>query len=215
MSADVTTRPVVWCDFGGVLTAPAADTLASFCARIKVPAAPLIAAMKAVARRYGTDDIMEPLDTPLTAAPDWAKEVEQVLLDDHQQPADLSNFAADWFTGRPANTQLIDYLWEVKDTGVFVGMLSNMVPAFEPYWPQMVPPGLFDDLVFSYQVGVRKPDRDIYDLCAARASASPASCILIDDLPQHCEGARRAGWRAIEFKTNDEVLHQMRSFLHT
>jgi putative hydrolase of the HAD superfamily len=204
------TSPVVWCDFGGVLTAPAADTLASFCARIGVPAAPLVGAMKAVASHYGTDDIMEPLDTPLVTADEWTSEVERILLREHEIQADLSRFAEDWFTGRPANDELIAYLWELKEAGIFVGMLSNMVPDFEPYWPKMVSPALFDDFVFSYQVGFRKPALGIYDLSAARASARPESCILIDDLVPNCEGARKAGWQAIEFRSNADVLRQMR-----
>jgi putative hydrolase of the HAD superfamily len=213
MPADATVAPVLWCDFGGVLTAPVAETLASFCARIGVPAATLVAAMTTVARSFGTDDIMEPLDTPLVTAREWTRSVEEILLAEHEVKADLSNFAADWFTGRPANSELIDYLWKLKGSGIFIGMLSNMVPAFEPYWRKMVSPSLFDDLVFSYQVGVRKPDRGIFELCAARASARPSSCILIDDLPEHCAGARRAGWTAIEFLANDDTLTRMDGLL--
>jgi putative hydrolase of the HAD superfamily len=209
-----TPRPVVWCDFGGVLTAPVAETLASFCSRIDVTAIALVAAMKAVARRYGTDDIMEPIDTPLVSGAEWTRAVEEVLLSDHQVRADLSNFAADWFTGRPANTGLIDCLRDLKDAGIFVGMLSNMVPDFEPHWPKMVPPTLFDDFVFSYRVGVRKPDARIYDLSAKRAGVGPESCILIDDLSQNCEGARNAGWKAIEFKANEDALPQLRRLVH-
>jgi putative hydrolase of the HAD superfamily len=205
--------PVIWCDFGGVLTAPAAETAATFCARVGVPVGTLVAAMRAVAGRYGTDDVMEPLDTPLVDAPGWAAQVEQVLRDDHQVHADLSDFAEHWFAGRPANTALIEVLTELKAAGIFVGMLSNMVPAFEPYWPAMVAPELFDDLVFSYRVGVRKPDRAIYDLSAARASARASDCVLIDDLPQNCAGARKAGWSAVEFTGNDDAIPLLRSLL--
>jgi len=215
MPAEAITLPVVWCDFGGVLTAPVAETLTSFCARISVPAPALVTAMRTVAGQYGTNDIMEPLDTPLVSADEWTRQVEKCLLDEHHITADLSNFARDWFTGRPANTDLIDYLWELKKAGIFVGMLSNMVPDFEPYWPNMVSPDLFDCLVFSYQVGVRKPDQRIYALAEERSSAKPSSCILIDDLLENCAGARAAGWKAIEFHANDEALHQMRQWIGT
>jgi len=210
-----TTAPVIWCDFGGVLTAPAIETLATFCARIAVEPQPLVASMKIVARRYGTDDIMEPLDTPLVDAPDWAREVEQVLADEYRLDADLSDFAKHWFSGRPANEELIDYLWTCKENGIFVGMLSNMVPAFEPFWPDTVSPDLFDDLVFSYQVATRKPDMRIYELSASRAGARPESCVLIDDLPQNCAGARQAGWSAVEFSGNEDALPRLRDLVGT
>jgi putative hydrolase of the HAD superfamily len=203
--------PVIWCDFGGVLTAPAEETMVTFCDRVGVPPRALLAAMKTVARGYGTEDMMEPLDTPLVDAPEWSREIERVLAEQHQVEADLSQFARLWFAGRPANHELIEYLWTCRREGAFVGMLSNMVPAFEPYWPDLVPVELFHDVVFSYQVAARKPDRAIFELSATRAAASPASCVLIDDLPQNCAGARHSGWSAVEFRGDGADLGRIRA----
>ncbi|MEU5977250.1 HAD family phosphatase [Streptomyces sp. NPDC047315] len=212
MTIDPSTAPVVWCDFGGVLTAPAHETAAAFCARIGTTLPVLVGAMTKVAGHYGTDDFMEPLDTPLVSMEAWSVEVERVLLDDFQTSVDLSDFAAHWFAGRPANHELIDHLTELKSRGIRLGMLSNMVPAFEPYWRKMLDPELFDDLVLSYQVGVRKPDRGIYDLAAATASVEPAACILVDDLEKNCRGAREAGWSAVLFEDNATAIGRLRVF---
>jgi putative hydrolase of the HAD superfamily len=204
--------PVIWCDFGGVLTAPATETLPVFCLRVGVDPPKLVGAMRVVAARYGTADIMEPLDTPMVAASDWAGEVEQVLAA-QGVTVHLDDFAAHWFAGRPANTELVDYLMSCKNNGLFVGMLSNMVPAFEPHWPRMVDPAVFDDFVFSYRVGMRKPDRRIYNFAAGRAGARPADCLLIDDLPENCAGAREAGWSALEFTSTAEDLPRLRDLV--
>ena len=205
-------KPVIWCDFGGVLTAPVAETLGSFCARIGVDPPDLVGAMRTVAARYGTDDVMEPLDTPMVAAADWALEVEQVLAE-HGVDVHLDDFAAHWFAGRPANAELVEYLEQLRREGLFVGMLSNMVPAFEPHWPLMVARQLFDDFVFSYQVGMRKPDVRIYQLAAGRAGARPEDCVLIDDLPENCAGAREAGWSAIDFRSTVDDLPLLRELV--
>lgn len=213
MADDLPTTPVVWCDFGGVLTAPAHETAAAFCARIGTTLPVLIGAMTKAAARYGTDDFMEPLDTPLVSMEEWSAEVEHILFDDFRTSVDLSDFAEHWFAGRPANNELIDYLTELKTEGIRLGMLSNMVPAFEPHWRKMLDPELFQDFVFSYQVGMRKPDRGIYDLAAARVSVEPASCILIDDLAKNCHGAREAGWTAVMFEDNSTAISRMRGVM--
>ena len=204
--------PVIWCDFGGVLTAPARETLAIFCQRVGVEPQKLVGAMRLVAARYGTEDIMEPLDTPMVAASDWSREVEAVLAE-QGLTVDLGDFAAHWFAGRPANTELVDYLLSCRENGLFVGMLSNMVPAFEPHWPRMVDPALFDDFVFSYRVGMRKPDQRTYNLAAGRAGARPQDCLLIDDLPENCAGAREAGWSALDFTSTVEDLPRLRDLV--
>jgi putative hydrolase of the HAD superfamily len=166
-----------------------------------------------VAKTYGTDDLMEPLDTPLVDAAQWAKQVQQVLHDDFATTADLAGFAEKWFSGRPPNHQLIECLGQVRARGHFVGMLSNMIPAFEPYWPALVDPQLFDALVFSYKVGVRKPQRAIFDLAAERSGTAARDCILIDDLPVNCNGARAAGWLTVLHAGGDDTMNQLEGLL--
>ena len=206
-------RCAVWIDFGGVLTGPAHETLTAFCTAVEVSAEQLVGAIAVVARSYGTDDPMEPLDTPLVDAETWTGEVEQALRDRFEIEADLSDFATKWFSGRPPNQPLIDHLGTLRARGHFIGMLSNMVPAFEPHWPRIANPNLFDDLVFSYKVGARKPQRAIYDIATARAGVAARHCILVDDLPANCEGARKAGWRAVQHVPDGDTVAALESLL--
>ncbi len=206
-------RRAIWIDFGGVLTGPAHETLTAFCAAVEVPPEQLVGAIALVARSYGTDDLMEPLDTPMVDADTWTGQVEQVLLDRFGTEADLSDFAAKWFAGRPPNQPLIDHLARLRARGHFVGMLSNMVPAFEPHWPQIVDAELFDDLVFSYEVRTRKPQRAIYELAAERAGAAASDCILVDDLPANCDGAREAGWGTVLHGPESDTVGELEALL--
>ena len=106
------------------------------------------------------------------------------------------------------------YLHEIKAHGVKVGLISNMVPTWDNHWRAMLnEPDLFDDIVLSFEVGYRKPQRGIYDYAAELAGVNPAQCILIDDLARNCEGARAAGWDAIEFTTTEECVKQLHPLL--
>lgn len=58
--------------------------------------------------------------------------------------------------------------------------------------------GLVDTLVYSHEVGVAKPDRAVYDITAARIGARPDEIVFLDDSPAAVEGARAAGWCAVD-----------------
>jgi putative hydrolase of the HAD superfamily len=65
---------------------------------------------------------------------------------------------------------------------------------------------LFDDIVVSADVGMTKPDAQIYALSAQRLGFATAECVFIDDLPRNVEGARAAGMQAVHFLVNEHSL---------
>lgn len=202
----------VWTDFGGVLTPPVHETFQSFQERFGVPTHALKEAMAEVGRGYGTDS-MGPLDIPLVDEPTWAKQVEEVLADQYGLVADLSDFGERWFDGRPPNHQWVDYLRSVRDRGVFVGMLSNMPPAWERQWRRMVPEALFDGIVVSHKAGSRKPEPEIFAAAQALAGRPASRCLLVDDLAVNVAGALAAGWQAVLFTDADAVGKQIDDLL--
>lgn len=199
------TRPpvrAVWTDFGGVLTPPIPRDLETFCRRTGIPADAFRAAMAAVAEPYG-GDLMAPLDTPLLSEEEWAARMNGRLRE-LGVAADLTGFGERWFEGRETNHAWLDHLRALRDQGLFVGLLSNMPPAWDRHWRRMVPPqGLFDGLALSFQVGVRKPQRGIFEAAAGMAGAAPEECLLVDDIEANCIGAEAAGWQAVLFTDTD------------
>jgi putative hydrolase of the HAD superfamily len=195
----------VWSDFGGVLTPPLNHTMSIFCHEVGVPVESFLTAMRTVGDCFGTDP-MAPLDTPLVSEEEWARQMEAVLRTDHLATVDLSDFGTKWFTDRETNEHWLEYLRWLRAGGMFVGMLSNMVPSWDRHWREMVSPESFDDLVMSFQVGCRKPEREIFDLAAAKAGARPAQCVLVDDIEANCAGAREAGWQAVHFTDTTRAI---------
>ena len=56
---------------------------------------------------------------------------------------------------------------------------------------------LFDATVSAEDVQTGKPDPEVFLAAAARVSAPPARCVVIEDAPAGIEAARRAGMRTI------------------
>ncbi|MER5633882.1 HAD family hydrolase [Streptomyces nitrosporeus] len=212
-SAETPVR-AVWTDYGGVLEVPSTKvTVANFCAKTGITSAQLLASMEKVAGSYGVD-MLAPLDTPLITQEEWSQQVEAVLLAEEGVKADLSDFPARWFEGRSANQPWVDHLRQLKSRGTFVGLMSNMVPAWDEHWRRIInPAGLFEDIVMSFEVGSRKPDTDIFRVAEKRAGFLPEECVLIDDMEKNCEGARKAGWHAIHFTEPAQAIAELDALL--
>lgn len=65
---------------------------------------------------------------------------------------------------------------------------------------------LFEEIVISGEVGVKKPDPRIYELTIKRLGVKPGECLFIDDKEKNLEPAREIGMRTILFK-DAEQLH--------
>jgi putative hydrolase of the HAD superfamily len=59
---------------------------------------------------------------------------------------------------------------------------------------------LFDDIVCSADVGMAKPEPEIYALAARRLGFPPAECVFIDDLERNVDAAREAGMHGVCFR---------------
>ncbi|MBK9248239.1 MAG: HAD family phosphatase [Ignavibacteria bacterium] len=51
----------------------------------------------------------------------------------------------------------------------------------------------FDECYFSYLIGMRKPDREIYEYVLSNTNSLPEQSLFIDDAPQNIRGAQEAG----------------------
>ena len=76
-----------------------------------------------------------------------------------------------------------------------MAILTNNVREWEPIWRAKLPVDeIFETVVDSAFVGMRKPDPRIYELTlgAARRRSPPTECLFIDDTEVNCEAATGA-----------------------
>jgi putative hydrolase of the HAD superfamily len=69
---------------------------------------------------------------------------------------------------------------------------------------------IFDDYVLSYELGVMKPDPEIYRVALAKAGALPAECVFIDDMEENIEGAAALGIPAILYRPETDLEREIR-----
>ena len=61
---------------------------------------------------------------------------------------------------------------------------------------------LFEEVVDSSHVGMRKPDREIYELTCARMGIAPTEAVFVDDNADNVAAARAYGMEAVHFQEN-------------
>jgi putative hydrolase of the HAD superfamily len=65
---------------------------------------------------------------------------------------------------------------------------------------------LFDQVIESSKVGVRKPDPRIYKMMCERLAVDPAVCVYLDDLGINCKPASQLGMHAIKVTGEAQAL---------
>jgi putative hydrolase of the HAD superfamily len=72
---------------------------------------------------------------------------------------------------------------------------------------------LFDTIVISAEVSMRKPQPDIYLLAAERVGVAPQECVYVDDLRANCTTAEAVGMTAILHRDPEVTLGRLEEIL--
>lgn len=115
----------------------------------------------------------------------------------HGIDLDLATFASA-FAEPVVHHHMVDLVQELRAAGFRLAMVTNNIAEGRRQWERIVPPGAFDVIIDSSEVGMRKPDERIYHLALDRlGGVAPERAIFLDDAPGNIEGARRAGLEAV------------------
>jgi len=70
-------------------------------------------------------------------------------------------------------------------------------------------PSLVNGAVYSFDVGVRKPEKEIYEIAMQRANANPQECLFIDDLLENIQAAKQIGIEGIHFISSEQLKQEL------
>jgi HAD superfamily hydrolase (TIGR01509 family) len=72
---------------------------------------------------------------------------------------------------------------------------------------------IFELVVDSAFVGMRKPDHAIYELTVARLGVPAEECLFVDDFAHNCAAAREVGMTAVVYEEPDQAIAEIRAAL--
>lgn len=190
-------------DFGGVLTTNVFQSFRAFCE----------------AEGLAPDAFADLLrSSPETRAELRKLETAQIGADEfgaHLAPllgvADADGLMARIFAGIGPEPAMIDAVRAARQAGIRTGLISNSVGA--DIYDRATLDDLFDAIVISGEVGLHKPQPEIFLLGAERTGVAPADCVFVDDLRENCAGAEAVGMTAILHRGPERTLPELERLL--
>lgn len=200
-------------DFGGVLTSPLLDTFRAFQDSSGISLESLGSAMAAVAERTGAHPLFE-LETGRLTEADFLSALGAELTEQLGREVELHGFGEAYFNHLDPNERVIEYMRSLRGRGHRMAICTNNVREWEPLWRAMLPVDeIFEVVVDSAFVGVRKPEPEIYQLTLERLGVSADTALLVDDIEVNCEGARKLGMQAVWFRSTEQAIEEIEAAL--
>lgn len=198
MSHEERGRPGLLVDWGGVMTTDVFASFAAFCAEEGL-------AEDAVARLLRADPAARGLLAGLETGAVPEREFEEGL-------ARLLGVAApDLIARLMARTRveprMVEAVRRARRAGVRTGLVSNSWGAGG--YPQDLLEELFDGVVVSGAVGLRKPTQEIYRLGARSIGLEPADCVFVDDLGGNLKPALELGMAVVHHASAEQTILEM------
>ena len=117
-------------------------------------------------------------------------------------------------TENTLNKPLVNYIATSLKPHYKIGMLSNVGRGWiNDFFTEHELHDLFDEVVLSNEEGIIKPNPLIFEYTAGRMGIDAHECVMIDDRAENCDGARRVGMEAIEFKNNEQFISSLEKLL--
>jgi epoxide hydrolase-like predicted phosphatase len=112
---------------------------------------------------------------------------------------DLYDLLAHLSTDGGVREEVVERARSLRAGGYRTALVTNNVAEFREFWRPLLPlDELFEVVVDSSEVGVRKPDPRIFALVLERlGGVAPSRSVLLDDYPGNVAAARRLGWHGI------------------
>ena len=190
-------------DYGGVLTTDVFSSFTAFCQAEGLE--PDLVAQHFRSNPEARDLLFE-LEVGRLAELDFEPRFAAVI--GVAEPAGLIDRL---FAGMRPDYAMVNAVRAAKDAGVKTGLISNSWGKGRYDRSQF--PVLFDGVVISGEVGLRKPELRMYELGAEAIGLEPADCVFVDDLPGNLKPARELGMATVHHTGAEETVPQLESLL--
>ncbi len=189
-------------DWGGVLTTDLFASFASFCEAEGLEAAK-------VRDLFRSDE----------AARDLLIEFECGRVDEREFErrfaamlgVDEEGLVERLFAGSAPDARMLGAVKAARDAGIRTGLISNSWGVDR--YPQQLMDELFDGVVISGVVGIRKPAPEIYAMGAQAVGLAPDECVFVDDLGFNLKPAKELGMATVLHTDAEQTIVQLEDLL--
>ncbi len=111
------------------------------------------------------------------------------------------------FEGMKPLDVMVSAVRDLRLAGLRTGLVSNSWST--GHYDRDLLGQLFDAVLISGELGMHKPQPEIFRLAAERVGVEPEACLFVDDLSENCEGAEAVGMTAIRHRDPAETISRL------
>jgi epoxide hydrolase-like predicted phosphatase len=189
-------------DYGGVLTTNLFDSFRSFCELEGIDP-------DAIRRGFREDPESRELLIGLETGSLPEEEFEQRLAAKLGIPA--AGLIDRLFAGSRPDEVMLDAILAARRAGIRTGLISNSWGTRRYDRAKLAE--LFDGIVISGEVGMRKPTPEIYELGAQAIGVEPEACIFVDDLAFNLAPAAELGMTIVHHVEAGQTVSELEELL--
>jgi epoxide hydrolase-like predicted phosphatase len=197
-------------DYGGVLTSPLQDSMLSWCEDDEID----LAAFRRVIGEwlgpsYGAEAATNPmhaLERGEIAIPDFERELAKRLHTHDGREVEAEGLLGRMFSGFRVERPMFDAVRRARTLGLKTALLSN---SWGMDYPRDEWDEVFDAVVISGEVGMRKPEPGIYRHAAQLLGHEPSACVFVDDLGPNVKGAVSVGMVGVKFVDAAQAIDEL------
>jgi putative hydrolase of the HAD superfamily len=190
-------------DYGGVLTSNVFDSFRSFCVAEGLEPDAIMNLLREDPRAIV---LVRGLEAGELTEDEFGERFGDLLGID-ERPGMVDRM----FGSLRPDEEMLAAVRRARAAGIRTGLISNSMGAGR--YDRSAFGELFDGVVISGEVGMHKPQPEIFLLGAERAGVEPGDCVFVDDLRQNCEGAEAVGMTAVLHRGAEHTLPQLERLL--
>lgn len=201
--AETQQRQGLLIDWGGVMTSNLFASFAAFCESEGLDP-------KALAEAFRKDDAAREL---LVGFEEGRIEEErfQRELGGRLGIASAEGLIDRLFSGAQPDESMVQAVRAARGAGVRTGLISNSWGTTR--YPRELLAELFDGIVISGEVGIRKPALRIYEMGAESIGLPASRCVFVDDLPFNLPPAEELGMAVVHHIEPEATIQALQALL--
>lgn len=123
---------------------------------------------------------------------------------------DREGFIKKWWSGDRMDYELLEFINGLRPalrTGVLSNAWLGTRTNIDKHWGGL--DQYFDVVVYSAEVGLRKPDPQIFSLLLNKLDAKPEETIFVDDFSENINAAQALGMQTVQFCSPDQAKEEL------
>ena len=189
-------------DWGGVMTTNVFASFGAFCEQEGLSADMVRDLFRG---DEASRDLLVGLETGTLAEAEFERRFAEIL---GVAPGELIQRM---FAGAALDEVMLEAVRRARAAGVLTGLISNSWGAAT--YDRALLAELFDGVVISGDIGVRKPTPEIYAMGARAVDLAPSECVFVDDLPFNLKPAREMGMATVRHVDAPQTIEELEELL--